>query len=207
MVNDVRLRKMRQVLDDRIAGLHCAIESVYHRHNSSAILRTCDALGLHHVHLVGGRFRVARGAARGAERWLELHAHEGPEAALQDLKRRGVSLWVADFADPPTPPEEIPLDRPVCLWFGAELVGVSPIARQAADGVVTLPMRGFPQSLNVSVAAALALRPLADRLYARGDRLDGPTREGVWARWMQQLAALDGGLKARTADDLEEESD
>ena len=59
-------------------------------------------------------------------------------------------------------PEAIPVDRPVCLWFGAELVGVSDAARAAADGVVQLPMMGFAQSLNVSVAAALALRPVAD---------------------------------------------
>jgi tRNA (guanosine-2'-O-)-methyltransferase len=167
--NERRVGRMREVLGRRLAHVHCAVEAVYHRHNVSAILRTCDALGVHVVHLVAAsEVRVSRGPARGAERWLDVRHHADAASALAALRAEGVGVWVADLAERSVPPEAVPLDRPVCLWFGAELVGVSDVARAAADGVVTIPMLGMAQSLNVSVAAALALRAVADRARARG---------------------------------------
>lgn len=155
---------MREVLGRRLAHVHCAVEAVYHRHNVSAILRTCDALGVHTVHLVASQVtRVSKGPARGAERWLDVRHHPDAASALATLRAEGRAVYVADLAPGAVTPEAVPLERPVCLWFGAELVGVSPEARAAADGVVTVPMLGMAQSLNVSVAAALVLRAVADR--------------------------------------------
>jgi tRNA (guanosine-2'-O-)-methyltransferase len=168
MVSDRRDDRMRQVLERRLGRVRCAVEAVYHRHNVSAILRSCDAFGIHHVHVVGGE-GGATGPARGAERWLAIHPHATAAEALAALREAGCDVWVADLADGPTVvPERVPLDRPVCLWFGAELLGVSAEARAAARGVVTVPMAGMAQSLNVSVAAAVVLRPVADRARALG---------------------------------------
>lgn len=187
MTNERRLQRMRDVLGQRLLRVRCAVEAVYHRHNVSAILRTCDALGVHHVHLVGTtRLRVSPGPARGTERWLELHHHRDASDALAALRSEGVAVWVADLEPGRSvPPEEVPVERPVCLWFGAELVGVSPEAREAADGVVHLPMVGMAQSLNVSVAAALALRPVTVAARASGPSalLPPEVRDGVLSRW------------------------
>ena len=90
---------------------------------------------------------------------------------------------------PPISPEDMPLDKPVCIWFGAELEGVSRDAREAADGVVTIPMRGFSQSLNVSVASALILRTVCERArQLHGDRalLDPAVRDRLWTEWKQR---------------------
>jgi len=187
-MTDRRAARMRQVLDDRLGLVRCAVEAVYHRHNASAILRSCDAFGVHHVHLVGAGGRPS-GAARGAERWLALHSHRDVSEALAALASAGVDVWVADLADGPTVlPEEIPLDRAVCLWFGAELVGVSAEARRAARGVVTVPMRGMGQSLNVSVAAAIALRPVCERARAVGPRslLPDAEKSATLAAWLER---------------------
>ena len=194
-----RRARMAAVLEQRLAWVHCAIEAVHHRHNVSAILRTCDALGLHHVHLVEGHFTPSKGAARGAERWLDLSEHPTPEQAIAAIQGRGCAIYVADLADEACTPEDVPIDRPVCLWFGAELVGVGPAARSAADGVLTIPMRGFAQSLNVSVAAALALRPVAERARALGAAalLGEPERKRTWARWVAREEALNRGVAAR----------
>jgi tRNA (guanosine-2'-O-)-methyltransferase len=180
---------MRQVLGQRLAHVHCAVEAVYHRHNISAILRTCDALGVHTVHLVGGGdLRVSKGPARGAERGLDVRLHADATAALAWLAGAGVDVWVADLADPAVPPEAVPLERPVCLWFGAELVGVSETASAAAKGVMTIPMRGMAQSLNVSVAAALGLRGVTERARALGPRAFLPTDlvEATVAGWVRR---------------------
>jgi tRNA (guanosine-2'-O-)-methyltransferase len=181
--------RVRAALDRRIGGVRCAIEGLYHRHNTSAILRTCEAMGIQHVHLVDGGSHLSRGPARGAERWLDLHVHRDAQQAIQAVRDAGFAIWIADLADPPVPPEAVPLDRPVCVWFGAELIGVAPEVRAVADGVVTIPMHGLAQSLNVSVAAALTLRPLAERARAGGDVLALAEREAIAARWRSRDSA------------------
>ncbi|MEN0063989.1 MAG: RNA methyltransferase [Myxococcota bacterium] len=192
---------MTEVLARRLVTVHCVIEALHHRHNISAILRTCDALGIHHVHLVAGRrFKVSQGTARGAERWLQLHKHRTPDDAIAALRSEEFRIYVADLADDAVTPEEVPIEAPVALWFGAELVGVSEEARAAADGVVTLPMHGFAQSLNVSVAAALALRPVAERIRATGSGTLPPAEQtALLETWLLRDAALREGIAHRGA--------
>jgi len=199
---------MQTALAQRLGWVQRAVEAVYHRHNISAILRTCDALGIHHVHLIEGHFKPSPGAARGAERWLSIHHHEDPVTAIESFQASGARVFVADLAEDALAPEDLPLDRPVVLWFGAELAGVSPEAREAADGVVTIPMRGFSQSLNVSVAAALALRPVADAARRRGPEalLTDEERESVWAQWMTRAENIDRQAAARASHRLPQES-
>jgi tRNA (guanosine-2'-O-)-methyltransferase len=194
-----RLGRIRAALDARLGRVSCAIEAVHHRHNVSAILRTCDALGVHRVDLVEGHFTPTRGAARGAERWLDIRHHTDPDDAIGDLTRAGFAVYVADLDDDGVPPEEVPVDRPVCLWFGAELEGVAPSARAAAAGVVQIPMRGLAQSLNVSVAAAVAMRPVAERARALGREalLDDATRDATWRAWLAREEKLLAVARAR----------
>ena len=188
MGSKARTQRMKHVISQRIRHVRCVIEAVYHRHNISAILRTCDALGIHTVHLITDSFRATKGAARGAERWLNVIRHKTPEEAIEALRSDGYAIYIADLADISVTPEQVPIDTPVCLWFGAELVGVSEAAQAAADGVMTIPMRGFAQSLNVSVAAALALRPVVERARALGDvaLLTPEVRDATWAEWMSR---------------------
>ena len=186
MSADERLTFIRQALDQRLSWVRCAMESIYHQHNASAILRSADSFGVMDVHLIPGEFKPSKGPSRGVKRWLNLHRHATAVDAFESIKQSGYDIWVADFADPPIGPEAIPLDKPVCLWFGAELKGVSPQARQMADGVVTIPMRGFSQSLNVSVASAVVLQTVCERARAlHGDRalLEPSVRETLWDQW------------------------
>lgn len=196
-----RLQRFEEVAAQRLAHLRFAIESVHHRHNVSAILRTADSLGLQHVHLVQGeRFQATRGAARGAERWLDLHWHTGPEDAMDRLRADGFKVYVADLSEAPVSPFELPVDQPLCIWMGAELVGVSEQARARADGVVTIPMHGFSQSLNVSVAAAITMGIVAARVRAthgNGALLSDDERTALLARWRAREDVARSALDAR----------
>lgn len=200
-----RIARIDAALAERLGSVRVAVEAVYHRHNTSAILRTCEAMGVHHVHLIDGHFKPSRGAARGTERWLQIHEHPSPEHAIAELRAAGFAIWIADLASPPVPPEAVPVDQPVCLWFGAELIGVGPAAKAAADGVVTVPMRGLAQSLNVSVACALTVRPVAERARAAlGAKalLPDAERAEIRAAWLARdehmTAAIDAGISEAT---------
>ncbi len=189
---DALLRRFDTVLDGRIRHVRCALEAVHQRHNAGAILRSCDAFGIHTVHWVGLKGDPAWRASRGTSQWVEQRAHDDAEAALTSLDTEGYDVWIADLDANGVPPEEVPLDRPICLWMGAEWVGVSDVARSAAKGVVTLPMFGFTQSLNVSVAAALCLRPLAERARRLGDVAKLRPDERTLAKHLWQRALDDG---------------
>lgn len=188
-----RLERIQAALAQRLAHVSCAVQAVHHRHNMSAILRTCDALGIHRVDLVEGHFKAVRGAARGAERWLDIHHHTSPADAVRALDDAGFSIWVADLDADAVTPEELPLEGPVCIWMGAELEGVDPVAHEAAAGVVRVPMRGLAQSLNVSVAAALTLRPVAERarsLHGDAALLSKEAQAAWWTQWIDREERL-----------------
>ena len=95
MPSEARTERFRTVLTQRVPYVHCAIEALHHRHNVSAILRTADSLGLHHVHLVEGRFKPVKGTARGAERWLDLKQHACSEVRASNLS--GDCHWVNEM--------------------------------------------------------------------------------------------------------------
>lgn len=181
------------------------MQAVHHRHNVSAILRTCDALGVHHVDLVEGHFVATKGAARGAERWLDIHHHTSVSDGLQAIRAAGYSIWVAGLTETSVPPSEVPIDRPICLWFGAELVGVDPEAAAAADGVVHIPMRGLAQSLNVSVAAAITLSTVVERArgaHGESAKLPAAERDAVWKAWIEREEALQAALRLRASQEF-----
>ncbi len=201
MMNQRRYDRLQEVLENRIGRLTCAVESLYHRHNVSAVLRTCDSVGVQHVHLVEGNFHAAKGTTKGAERWLTLHKHHSPSDAIAALRNQGFSIWIADFAEDGVAPEAVPTDTPICVWLGAELVGVSEEARQAADGVITIPMSGFAQSLNISVAAAVILYSLSQRV--RSDlgadaHLPDEERQALWDMWLAREEAMRVGIQHRS---------
>lgn len=215
MISETRHQRIVTVANQRLRWVRCAAEHVYHRHNVSALLRTCDALGLQDVHLIGDRdFNPVRGASMGVARWLHLHNHHTHLEAIDALHAQGYRIWVADLAEPPTPPTAVPVDEPVCLWFGAELAGVHPEVRARADGVVTLPMRGFAQSLNLSVAGALCLSAVAERArQVHGDKalLAPEDRATLLAAWIereeqkQQAEAARQRSLGKLGEDLEDQ--
>mgnify|MGYP001240918268 CR=1 FL=1 len=135
-------------------------------------MRSAEAFGVDDVHLITNSFRPAPGAARGTERWVQIRRHDTTSGCLESLKEQGFRIFVCDLDEDAYAPETVPVDAPVALVFGSELQGVSRDARELADGVVQVPMRGFAESLNVSVAAALTLRPVCARrraLVGEGD--------------------------------------
>lgn len=173
LVTPQRLQRMDDVLAARTARLAVVFEDVYHPHNASAVLRTCECLGVQDVHIVedAKRFRPLRDIARGSARWLTLRRwggeHPGDiDACLAQLRGEGFAILATSPQADAVPLEEVPLDRPLAVCFGTEETGLSPAAFAAADVKVTIPTPGFTRSLNVSVTAALVLYHLANRLRA-----------------------------------------
>ena len=198
-VSAERQDRVRRMLAARLGSVCVIAEAIHRRHNTSAILRPCEAFGVHEVHLITGKFRTSRGAARGAERWLELHRWSNLEECVASLKARGFSIWIADLADDAATPDTLPVSGPVAILFGNELNGVSPTARDLADGSVIVPMRGLTESLNVSVAAACVLQRVCERRRSVVGGGDLPTakQESFFAGWLAREEQSKLGVIAR----------
>ncbi len=151
------------------------------------------------VHLITGSFRPSPGAARGSERWIRIHRHATTAACLEQLQARGFRVYAADLHPQALSPEQVPVDGPVALLFGAELSGVSEDARALVDGYVILPMFGFVESLNVSVAAALITRAVADRRRAVvGTDLSEAAKGEALATWLGRESTYKAAAKVRS---------
>ena len=187
MVTD-RESRMRTVLGNRIAGLRIVAEALHLRHNLSAILRSAESFGVHDVHLIQPKKAKVSSAARGAERWLNIHIHESLEDCVEHLHREGYQLWVADIDSEAHTPHSVPIEAPIAILMGTELTGVSKEARSLATGCIYVPMLGFTQSLNVSVAAACILHTLSHRISQATNvsRLSLERREDLVHRWKER---------------------
>jgi len=175
MVTEERREKIERVIAGRLKGLACVCENFEKPHNAAAILRTCEALGILNVYIIEEDvpFEPAKGVTQGAEKWLFLHRFRRAERAIAALKEAGYAIYAAVPGEGSLALEQLPCDRPLALAFGAEATGLSAKLLSACEGTFKVPMWGFSQSLNVSVAAGVALYHCAQarrrRLGREGD--------------------------------------
>lgn len=153
-----RFERLNRVMDRRQPDLTVLMDDVHKPHNFSAVLRTCDAVGVLRAHVVPtAEFEPARHIAGGVTRYVRVKRHRSREAAMRRMRDAGFAI-VAAHPDPAAPSfRDVDYTRPTALMLGNELDGLSDAALADADTVVRIPMLGAVASLNVSVAAALIL--------------------------------------------------
>lgn len=161
-----RKARFLQVLANRTRYLTVALEDVYQLHNASAVIRSCDVFGIQQAHLIEGRFghRLDKNIAMGAQRWVDIHRHSSSRGCMQHLRERGYRIIATTPREDSMPLEDFVLDGPTALFFGTEKEGLSPEVLEQSDGALYIPMFGFTESLNISVAAAIILQDLSTRL-------------------------------------------
>jgi len=154
-----RFERLRSVLNQRMADLTVLVEHVEKPHNLSAILRSCDAVGVLEAHAVSfsGRPRTFNSTAQGSQRWVPLHDHADIGTAISHLKQRGFRLFGTNLSVNARDYRECDFTGPCAFVLGAEKWGLTEEATALMDQAVYIPMRGMVQSLNVSVATATLL--------------------------------------------------
>jgi len=171
-----RRQRFAEVLELRTRRIAVVLENLFQTHNASACLRSCDAFGVQDVHIVENTYEYDANEEidMGASRWLTLHRYERGAVAtarcLSALKDNGFRIVATSLHHQAHTTESLPLDEPVAIVFGGERPGISETVVEMADMYLKIPMAGFVQSLNVSVATAIILQRLTDRL--RGERDD-----------------------------------
>lgn len=163
-----RKARFLEILALRTRFLTVALEDVYQMHNASAVIRSCDAFGIQEAHLIEGRFgqRLDKNIAMGAQQWVDIYRHNSSKACIRDLRSRGYRIIATVPSAHAVSLHDFELTTPTALFFGTEKEGLSTEVLKEADASVYIPMHGFTESLNVSVAAAILLQHLRERLNA-----------------------------------------
>ena len=172
-LSEARWARFNEVLDQRTRHITVVMDNLYQPHNASAVMRSCEAMGVQDLHLIQRKhgIELERGIAKGAEYWMTTHRYEGDAAeadCVDALRRSGYRLVATTPHTDDCSIEELPVDQPIALLFGEEKPGLSPQLMGAADAYVRIPMVGFMESYNVSVSVALCLYELLGRMR-RGD--------------------------------------
>jgi tRNA (guanosine-2'-O-)-methyltransferase len=181
LVTEDRRARIRDVIGRRLASVAVVFDGPYDPHNGAAVLRSCEAFGVQHLHVIerpGTPFVVARSVSRGAQKWMDVVCHEHAASALGWAQGAGMPL-VAAHPDGDLAPEDLGRMPRVGIVLGNEREGIRDEIARACAGRVRVPMRGFVESLNVSVTAAVLLHAATrDR---KGD-LDDAERRRLYAR-------------------------
>lgn len=190
-----RFQRLKDILARRQPDLTVLMDRVHKPHNFSAILRSCDAVGVPEAHVVPAQdFEAAHDTAGGSSRYVDVVQHPSLDAALDTLRRLGMTVVAAQPGGAAVDFRTLDYTRPTALLLGTELDGLSPEAVAAADRRVEVPMYGAVASLNVSVAAAVILyeaQGQRDRagLYAARS-LDGEARRTLFEWAYPRIADL-----------------
>jgi tRNA (guanosine-2'-O-)-methyltransferase len=165
-----RYQRLRSVLDRRMANLTVLLEQVDKPHNLSAILRTCDAVGVLEAHAVclKGRMPTFNDTALGSQKWVPLHVQPDSATALELLRQRGFRIYGTHLAQEAVDYRHCDFTGPTAFVLGAEKWGLSEATASLVDQAIFIPMQGMVQSLNVSVATATLLFEAVRQRQAAG---------------------------------------
>lgn len=158
LAEERRRARILEVTRQRVGSVTLLMDMPRDPHNGAAVVRSADAFGVPEVHAVlrEDAFVVGHRVAQGAERWVEVVQHRAAEDAVAALRRRGFRL-VATHPKGALVPADLARIERLCLVLGNEHDGISEALTVAADDSVRIPMRGYVESLNLSVAAAVLL--------------------------------------------------
>lgn len=190
-----RFERLKDALERRQPDLTVLCEDVHKKHNISAILRSCDAVGIGELQVISPdeTWRHYRGIAGGSHKWVDTRCHPDIRTAITTLQDTGHQVVAAHFSADAIDYREHDFTRPTALLLGAEREGLSPVAAKLADRHIIIPMRGLVRSLNVSVAAAVILYEAARQRESAGlydsPQLDEQTRRQRLFEWSYPAVA------------------
>lgn len=170
-----RKERFEKILEQRTRFLTCVLENISDAHNANAVMRSCECFGIQDIHIIenGAKFKPARKVLKGSHKWLSIHKYReeahNTRVCLNALKEKGYRIVATSPHAANVALHELPLDRPIALVLGQEHIGISDVVREEADDFIIIPMQGFTESLNISVAAAIMLQSLSHRIRSCND--------------------------------------
>lgn len=165
-VTPERFEKIQKVASQRLPQMAVVLEDIYDRGNASAVMRSAEAFGFYQMHMIERqeKFKESKRVTQGAHKWLHIKKWDSTLRCIEALKAEGRKIYVTHLDPKARPLDQVPTESPFALCFGNEKDGATPELLKLADETVFIPMRGFVQSFNISVAAAISFYDVQKRL-------------------------------------------
>jgi tRNA (guanosine-2'-O-)-methyltransferase len=156
-----RKEKITSVLNKRQGDITVVLENVFDPHNISAVMRSCDAVGIQDIYILNTKIprhkKWGAKSSSSAAKWLTIHQFENAEECFSVLRKTYSTILTTHLSTDAVDLYSVDLTRSVALVFGNEHSGVSDEIRALADGNFIIPQAGIIRSLNISVACAVSL--------------------------------------------------
>lgn len=156
-----RDERLTAVLNKRQPDITVVLENVFDPHNISAVMRTCDAVGIQDIYILNHKIPPHRKwgekSSSSAAKWLSIHQFTDPQACFEALRKKYKKIYTTHLSTDAVGLHELNLTESVALVFGNEHSGVSDEIIAMADGNFIIPQVGIIKSLNISVACAVTL--------------------------------------------------
>ncbi|HXP50332.1 MAG TPA: RNA methyltransferase [Bacteroidia bacterium] len=192
-VTEERKKRFDEVMKNRTRYVSIALEDIYQPHNASAVLRSCDCFGIQNVHIIENenKYTVNPDVALGSYKWLTMHKYNkttnNTMSCIESLKAKGYAIAVTSPHKDSYTIETVPLNKKLALFFGTEMQGMSEQLEKNAEIFVKIPMLGFTESFNISVAAALSMYTLSSRLRKENInwQLSETEQDEIMVQWLR----------------------
>jgi len=186
-----RQQKLIAVLNKRQNDLTVVLENVQDPHNISAVMRTCDAVGVQEIYVLNTKIprhkKFGPRSSSSAAKWLTVHQFENVHDCFAELKRKYSTILTTHLSNQAKDLYEIDFSKSTALVFGNEHAGLSEEVQQYADGNFIIPQSGIIRSLNISVACAVTLyeafRQKRNLGHYDSPKLSGEMRENLLKEW------------------------
>ncbi|RYF98515.1 MAG: RNA methyltransferase [Chitinophagaceae bacterium] len=156
-----RSKRLNDVLAHRQPDLTIVLENVADPHNISAVMRTCDAVGIQEVYIlntvIAKHKKWGPRSSSSAAKWLTIHQHNNVQECFYELRKKYRKIFTTHLSSNAVGLYDLDLTEPVALVFGNEYSGVSDELIDLCDGNFIIPQVGIIKSLNISVACAVTL--------------------------------------------------
>jgi tRNA (guanosine-2'-O-)-methyltransferase len=156
-----RTERLESVLNKRQPDLTVVLENVYDPHNISAVMRTCDAVGIQDIyilnHTIDPHRKYGARSSSSAHKWLSIHEFTDPKECFAELRKHYKKIYTTHLSSDAVSMHQLNLTESVALVFGNERKGVTQEIIAMADGNFIIPQVGIIKSLNISVACAVTL--------------------------------------------------
>ncbi|WP_299667391.1 RNA methyltransferase [uncultured Polaribacter sp.] len=183
----------KNVLENRTRHFTVVLEDIYQAHNASAVVRTCDIFGIQDVHIIENKYtnKVSRHVAKGSQKWLNQYRYredgDNTKMCLERLKAKGYQIIATTPHNDSCVLQDFDISKKAAFVFGVEAAGVSDDVIDHADGFLKIPMVGFTESLNISVAAAIILQDVTSKLRNSDVdwQLSNEEKEILYLNWVK----------------------
>lgn len=165
-ITEERKERFLQVISARTNHFTVAMEDVFQMHNTSAVVRTCEVFGVQQAHSIEGRFgkRIDAKIAMGAQKWVDVFRYNDTQSCIDTLRAQGYQIVATTPHKDAYFLNDFDISKKSAFFFGTEKEGLSEQVLSQADTYLKIPMVGFTESLNISVAVAIVLQQLTDKL-------------------------------------------